>query len=89
VAGFDYEVGEDLVEGRDGVGEGWRVVAEGDEEGRDWVVVRVGFLRWWELFLRSSELKTWPFWRTRARGSAIFDECGGVACVARLRAGSL
>jgi hypothetical protein len=32
VAGFDYEVGEDLVEGRDGVGEGWRVVAEGDEE---------------------------------------------------------
>jgi hypothetical protein len=53
------------------------------------VVVRVGFLRWWELFLRSSELKTWPFWRTRARGSAIFDESGGVACVARLRAGSL
>jgi len=24
--------------------------------------------------LRSSELKTWPFWRTRARGSAMM--CG-------------
>lgn len=25
--------------------------------------------------LRSSELKTWPFWRTRARGSAIVCGC--------------
>ena len=29
VAGFDDEVGEDFVEGGDGVGEGWGVVAEG------------------------------------------------------------
>ena len=26
--------------------------------------------------LRSSELKTWPFWRTRARGSAMMCDCG-------------
>jgi len=28
--------------------------------------------------LRSSELKTWPFWRTRARGSAMVCGCGCV-----------
>jgi hypothetical protein len=75
VAGFDYEVCENFVECRDGVWERWRVVAEGYEEGGDWDAVRVGFLKWWEWFLRSSELKTWPFWRTRARGSAIFGSC--------------
>lgn len=29
VAGFDDEVGEDLVEGADCAGQGWRVVTEG------------------------------------------------------------
>lgn len=28
--------------------------------------------------LQSSELKTWPFWRTRARGSAMVCGCGFV-----------
>lgn len=31
--------------------------------------------------LRSSELKTWPFWRTRARGSAMVCGCVGVVVV--------
>lgn len=76
MAGFDDEVCEDFVEGGYCGGEGWGEVAEGYEEGADWeggyvslrcwLVVRVGFGD-----LRSSELKTWPFWRTRARGSAM------------------
>jgi hypothetical protein len=36
VAGFDYEVGKNFVEGGDGVWERWRVIAEGDEKGGDW-----------------------------------------------------
>ena len=31
--------------------------------------------------LRSSELKTWPFWRTRARGSAMICGYGCVGVV--------
>ena len=32
--------------------------------------------------VRSSELKTWPFWRTRARGSAmVFFSFGRGFCV--------
>ena len=41
-------------------------------------MVRVGFFRVVVVGLRSSELKTWPFWRTRARGSAMFCDCGCV-----------
>jgi hypothetical protein len=44
VARFDYEVCEDLVEGCDCGGEGRVGVAEGGEEGGDWVGVLVG---WW------------------------------------------
>ena len=73
MARFDYEVCEDLVEGGYCGGERGVGVAEGGEEGGDWVGVLVG---WWVVSgdlgdLRSSLLKTWPFWRTRARGSAM------------------
>jgi hypothetical protein len=49
----------------------WGLVYSGGDLGeRDW------------RDLRSSLLKTWPFWRTRARGSAMaFDEvCGLFFC---------
>jgi hypothetical protein len=44
VAGFDYEVGEDFVEGGDRVWERWRVVAEGYEEGGD--LRLLGWVAW-------------------------------------------
>lgn len=59
MAGFDDEVGEDFVEGGDGVGEGWGVVAEGYEEGGDWSFVLEIFLvewllEWWWTYGRLS-----------------------------------
>lgn len=80
MAGFDDEVGEDFVKGADCAGEGWGVVAEGYEEGGYWegLLESVGSLGVGLVDLRSSELKTWPFWRTRARGSAMV--CGLWVC---------
>lgn len=61
-----------IVEGRGG---GWSPKATRREPTGFWV--RLGYVCGGGVQLvlvgdlRSSELKTWPFWRTRARGSAI------------------
>ena len=72
MAGFDDEVSDYFVEDAHGFGEGVLIIAEGVQEGFDWMeLVDFGKERE-KVKVRSASKLSWPLWRAaRARGSVM------------------